>query len=395
MKAAYFDCSSGISGDMCLGALVHAGVPLEELKRKLGKIPLRGYSIGLKKVKRAGVEATKLEIRIEHKEEHIRRWKDIRGIIEGSKLPGKLNEKGLKIFKSLFLAEAVVHGVPYDKVHVHELGSIDTIIDVMGTLICLEALGIKKLFSSPVNLGGGLTESAHGALPVPAPATAELLRGVPVYSGEERHELTTPTGAALLKALSSGFGGMPEMTFHTVGMGAGSRNPKDRPNVLRVFLGTIGSRSPEEEITVLETNIDDMNPQIYGHLIERLLKAGALDVFLTQVIMKKGRPGVLLTVLSEGDKERRLSEIMLTESTTFGLRKYPVRRTVLERKTEKVMTKWGEVRLKTARLGGKTIKAGPEYEDCRKIAERTGAPLVEIMDGVRRAKGPAGRRTGR
>jgi uncharacterized protein (TIGR00299 family) protein len=384
LKIAYFDCSSGISGDMCLGALIHLGAPLDEIKKQLRKIPIRGYKLQEKTVRMGGIMATKADIEINYKEEHIRRWKDIDAIIRGSALDKEIKEKGLKIFKDIFVAEARVHGEPYDRIYLHELGSIDTIIDITGTLICMRILGIGKVFSSPVNLGSGEVISEHGLLPVPAPATAELLRGIPVYSTQIPCELTTPTGAAILKGISSSFGDMPLMEIEKTGIGAGSRKLKERPNILRVFMGEEHGSPSRNDITVIETNIDDMNPQAYEYIMEMLIAEGALDVFLTQVLMKKGRPGALLTVLSKEEDRGKLSGIILKETTTLGLRYYTAKRTTLERRIEKIKTEFGAVRFKIAEIGGKIIKMNPEYEDCKRIAKKTGEPLMDVMRKLNR-----------
>jgi uncharacterized protein (TIGR00299 family) protein len=404
LKIAYFDCFSGISGDMCLGALVDAGVPLEKLKRELKKIPVKGYKLHAEKVKRAGLIATKVYVieRAESKKQRARRWKEIETIIKKSSLLSKeVKQKGLKIFKNLFEAEAKVHGGNPGDIHFHELGDVDCFVDVFGTIIGLDILGVERVYSSPVNLGSGTIKSRHGILPVPAPATAEILQGVPVYSTDIKYELTTPTGASILKSLSSGFVSIPLMNVEKTGFGAGSMDFKDRPNVLRLFIGNLRNipryppftkgrpgeiiskegreKSSEERITVIETNIDDMNPQIYGYVMEKLLKKGALDVFLTQVMMKKGRPGIKLTVICKEANVEGLIRIMLKETTTIGLRFYEVNRVVLQRKTKLVDSEFGKVRVKFSKLEGEILKAIPEYEDCKRIAKKLKIPLIEVM----------------
>jgi uncharacterized protein (TIGR00299 family) protein len=443
LKIAYFDCFSGISGDMCLGALVDAGVPLEKLERELKKIPVKGYKLHAEKVKRAGLIATKVYVieRAESKEQRAesnnpprpplekvgidsqrggkggfeqtakgkgqraRRWKEIETIIKESSLLSKeIKQKGLTIFKCLFEAEAKVHGGNPDDIHSHELGDVDCFVDVFGTIIGLDILGVEKVYSSPVNLGGGAVKTRHGILPVPAPATAEILQGVPIYSTDIKFELTTPTGAAILKVLSSGFENIPLVNIEKTGFGAGSKNFKDRPNVLRLFIGEMcedeGYPSPihlpqgevargrvklsmGQPITVIETNIDDMNPQIYEYVMEKLLKKGALDVFLTQVMMKKGRPGIKLTVICKEANVEGLIRIMLKETTTIGLRFYEVNRVVLQRETKLVDTEFGKVRVKFSKLEGEILKAIPEYEDCKRIAKKLNIPLLEIMRRIR------------
>ncbi len=378
MKSVYFDCFSGISGDMCLGALVDAGVPLGALKRGLKKLPLGGYRIEGEKVKRSGLAATKVTVKATDGGRRL--WKDVRETIGKSTLSPWVRDQGLKVFRALFMAEAEVHGGRYDRVHLHELGAVDALVDVIGTLICLEALGVEKVFSSPVNLGGGTVGTSHGLLPVPAPATAELLKGLRAYSTGVDAELATPTGAAILKALSSASGPMPPMLVEAVGTGAGQRDFNDRPNVLRAFVGDASVEAASGDgVTVIETNIDDMNPEIYGHLMEALFKKGALDAYLTQVIMKKGRPGVKLTVLSPEDRVHELSGVVFSETTTLGLRFWRAERVVLPRAVRTVRTEYGDIRLKEARLGDKALRAVPEYEDCRRAAKKHGVPLLEVM----------------
>lgn len=375
---------------MCLGALVDAGVSLERLRKGLNKIPIRGYELRAKRVKRAGFAATKVDVIQRAKssppqaEQRAKIWEDIEKIIHKSSFAEKVKRRGLSIFERLFRAEAKVHGESFEKVHLHELGAIDCIIDVFGTIIGLEMLGVEKVYSSPVNLGGGSVKVRHGILPVPAPATSEILKGISVYSSDMPFELTTPTGAALLKGLSSGFGSIPSMTIEKIGIGAGSKNFKDRPNVLRLFVGeelAESSRGGEEAI-VIEANIDDMNPQVYEYVMERLFNTGALDVFLTQVLMKKGRPGIKLTVLCDEAKRERLINLILKETTTIGLRFYTVKRRVLRREIKKVHTDFGKVRVKFSKLGNEMVKATPEYEDCKRIAKKLNIPLIEVLKRV-------------
>ena len=427
LKIAYFDCFSGISGDMCLGAFVDAGVSLQKMKRELKKIPIRGYELHAKKVKRAGFVATKVDVieRAKSKEQRAesnnppnppltplypplvrgelkggeggfehraKRWKDIEKIINNSVLSQEVKQKGLKVFKCLFEAEAKVHGEKFNNIHLHELGAVDCIVDVFGTIIGLDILGVKKVYSSPINIGGGSVKTKHGILPVPAPATAEILGGVPVYSTDMLFELTTPTGAAILKGLSAKFGGIPSMNIEKTGTGAGSKNFKDRPNVLRLFIGEMcedegyHSPIPLPQITVIEANIDDMNPQIYEYVMEKLFKEGALDVFLTQILMKKGRPGIKLAVLSKVADRELLIKTILRETTTIGLRFYEVNRMVLQRETKLVNTEFGKVRVKFSRFGNEILKAIPEYADCKRIAKKLKIPLIEVMEKIKKFK---------
>ncbi|MBI5665798.1 MAG: nickel pincer cofactor biosynthesis protein LarC [Nitrospirae bacterium] len=403
---AYFDCFSGISGDMTLGALVDAGVPLLKLKHELARLPVKGYRLTSREVKKAGMRATKVDLILNDpsksplskgglKGRHAsgaRRWKDIEKIIDGSTLSESIKQKGLLIFKRLFEAEARVHGGRFDEVHLHELGAVDCIVDIFGSLIGLDILGIDTIYSSSVNVGSGSIRSEHGLLPVPAPASVELLKGVPVYSSGVKFELTTPTGAALISSLSAGFGPMPNIQIVKAGVGAGDRDFKDQPNILRMFIGEkaekksqgsgVRSQKSEDPITVIETNIDDMNPQVYEYVMEKLFKAGALDVFLTQIIMKKGRPGIKLSVLCNEDKKGPLSEIILKETTSIGLRFYTAERKTLQREIVSIDTKHGKVRVKKSRLGKEIQKASPEYEDCRKIAKKFNIPLLEVLKAV-------------
>ena len=386
---AYFDCFSGVSGDMVLGALVDAGVSPEKLKKELSRLPIKGYEIKTGKVKRAGFKATKVNVAVNSSQLTVnssRKWKDIEKIIKTSSLSRDIKQKGLKIFKRLFQAEAKVHGKKYDKVHLHELGAVDCIVDIIGTLIGLDMLGINKLYSSPVNLGNGTVKTEHGILPVPAPATLELLKNVPVYASDIRFELTTPTGAAIISSLTSGFGAIPRMEITHVGIGAGNKDFKDSPNVFRLFIGhpvpSGTGQGTEKGITVIETNIDDMNPQVYEYVMEKLFRAGAFDVFLTQIIMKKGRPGVKLTVLCGDDKKKNLIKIILKETTSIGLRFYEAQRKTLHREIKSVNTKLGKINVKISKLGKDILKITPEYRDCKKIAKKFDIPLFEVYKEV-------------
>ncbi len=379
---------------MTLGALVDAGVPLKMLRRELARLPVKGYRLSSKEVKKAGMRATKVDVEIQGtrvKGQGSRKWKDIEMIVNASTLSKDIKQKGLYIFKRMFEAEARVHGGKFNEVHLHELGAIDCIVDIFGSLIGLDILGIDMIYSSAVNVGSGSIKSEHGLLPVPAPASVELLKGVPVYSSGVKFELTTPTGSALISSLSSGFGPMPDMQIFKAGVGAGDRDFKDQPNILRIFIGEkaesrgvsqCARTDAEESITVIETNIDDMNPQVYEYVMEKMFKAGALDVFLTQIIMKKGRPGIKLSVLCNEDKKGPLSEIILRETTSIGLRFYTAGRKTLQREISSIDTKYGRVRIKKSRLGKEIQKASPEYEDCRKIAKKFNIPLLEVLKAV-------------
>ncbi|MDA8324749.1 MAG: nickel pincer cofactor biosynthesis protein LarC [Nitrospiraceae bacterium] len=395
-KIIWLDCSRGISGDMLIGALISAGAPLRRLESELfDKIPLKDVRLGARRVRRMGFAATKFDVKeagFDVKEAGGPRfgWDEIRRLVKESTLPDGIRETGLGIMKSLFDAEAKIHGLRAETVHLHELGSADTIVDVFGALVCLKLLGVEEVFSSPVNLGGGTVDTRHGRLPVPAPATALLLEGLPVYGGPPLFELTTPTGAALVKGLAKGFSQMPYMTLRKCGCGAGRMDFKDFPNVLRAFIGeTPGAeqKHAENDVTVIETNIDDMSPQIYGHLMERLFKAGALDVFLTPIIMKKGRPAIKITALCNPQDAPRMKEIIFSETTTLGVRFHQAGRTTLPREIETFPTVFGPIRFKISYPDGEGGRADgkgkrqeiPEYEDCLKAARKTGVPLKEVF----------------
>lgn len=399
---AYFDCNSGISGDMLLGAIVDAGLSIDDLRKELLKIPVKGYELKARKVRRGGLRATKVDVEIKESRggrQEFRKWKDVRAILDRSSLAPEIKKKGKDVFKKLFEAEASVHGSRYDRIHLHELGALDCIIDILGTIIGLDLLGIKTVYASPINLGGGTVKTEHGLLPVPVPATVELLQDMTVYSSGPSRELTTPTGAVLISSFSSRSVGLPEMVLSKTGTGAGYRDFKEQPNVLRLLIGEAvkggmrpskhsgqpgGGQSEDESVTVIETNIDDMNPQIYDYLTDRLFKAGALDVFLTQVIMKKGRPGIKLTVLSADDKRDALSEIIFEETTTIGIRLYRAERKVLAREIQSRNTKYGKVNIKVAALDKSRKKFSVEYEDCKKLAKKFRIPLHEVMKIVSR-----------
>jgi len=386
---AYFNCFSGISGDMILGALVDAGVSLKELKRRLSCLPVRGYELKALKVQRAGVRATKIDVILKRSavsgQPSAKKWKDIEKIIITSTLPKEIKQKGLFIFKRLFEAEAKVHGEKIQDIHLHELGAVDCIVDIFGALIGLDILGIETVYSSPLNLGGGMIKTEHGILPVPAPATAELLKDIPVCSTDILFELTTPTGAVLVSSLAKGFRGIPEMKILKTGTGAGNKDFKGQPNVLTMIIGersAVSGQRSAERVTVIETNIDDMNPQVYEYVMEKLFKAGALDVFLTQVIMKKGRPGIKLSVLCGEDRMESLIDIIISETTSIGVRFYRVERKILRREIKSVKTKYGRVDIKISHFGDKRQKKSVEYEDCKRIAKKYNLPLLEVMKAL-------------
>src|SRR2546430_610457 len=389
MKIAYFNCFSGISGDMCLGALVDLGLPLTDLSKALKGLRLVGFSLKSRRVKRAGLSATKVDVLVQDGMDRPMTFQDIRRLLQAARLPAVVRKDSLRVVENLARAEAAAHKTSFAKVHFHELGIIDSLVDVVGTIVGCQLLGIEGIYSSAMNVGSGTIESNHGRLPVPAPATAHLLTGLPIYSAGPERELTTPTGAALMATLSHGAGPMPAMTMNAVGNGAGTFNPSDWPNVLRVFLGEISNAAESDRIMVLETNLDDMNPQAYELLMDRLLAQGALDVTLTPVIMKRSRPGIVLTVLTDTVKVESVLRVMFAETTTLGVRIQEMSRRLLAREIIELSTKFGPVRIKVAKGSGRAgrLKARPEYRDCKRLAEETGLPLRTIVREVERRIG--------
>ena len=389
MKIAYFNCFSGISGDMCLGALVDLGLPLADLSKALEGLRLAGFTLKSRRVKRAGLSATKVDVLVQDGMDQPMTFQDIRRLLQAARLPAVVREDSLHVFENLASAEAAAHRTSLAKVHFHELGIIDSLVDVVGTIVGCQLLGIEGIYSSVMNVGSGTIESNHGRLPVPAPATAHLVKGLPIYAAGPERELTTPTGAALMATLSRGAGAMPAMTMNAVGNGAGSFNPSDWPNVLRVFLGETSAAAESDRIMVLETNLDDMNPQAYELLMDRLLAQGALDVTLTPVIMKRSRPGIVLTVLADTVKVESILRVMFAETTTLGIRIQEMSRRLQAREIIELSTKFGPVRIKVAKGSGRAgrLKARPEYRDCKRLAEETGLPLQTIVQEVERRIG--------
>jgi uncharacterized protein (TIGR00299 family) protein len=378
----HFDCFSGISGDMTLSALVDAGLPLKDLTRALGNVPATGYRLRSKRVMRAGMQATKIDVVIERGLTRPLSLAQIQRLISRSGVPGLVKDQAQTVFRRLADAEGLAHRVSPDKVQFHEVGVIDSIVDVIGSLLGCHLLGIGRVTASSVNLGSGMTMSSHGRLPAPGPAVAALARGLPVYSAGPARELTTPTGLALLVSLTDEFGGLPLMRPTSIGHGAGSADPEGWPNVLRVFIGSAGDVDDPTSDTVvqIETNLDDVNPQTYDMVMDRLFAVGALDVSLTPLIMKQGRPGILLAVLCPPAKAREVAGVLLRDTTTLGVRVREVTRLVLSRRTETVRIAGGGVRIKVARSGPDTVKASPEYLDCKRIALQTGRPIRDVMD---------------
>jgi pyridinium-3,5-bisthiocarboxylic acid mononucleotide nickel chelatase len=386
MKLVFFDCFSGVSGDMVLGALIDGGVSLEQLSSELRALPISGWTITAEKVWKNGIAATQVKVQAEDKQIH-RSLNTILDMIGKSFLPTSVQQSAAAIFRNLGVAEAAVHAVPLDKVHFHEVGAVDAIVDIVGACIGLAALGIETFACSPLNVGGGTAKMAHGVLPVPAPATARLLLGKPTYSSGVQRELVTPTGAAIVASLCTTFGSQPPMTVSAIGYGAAAADLEGQPNVLRLMIGDAVENSAfgsQETIRVLEVNIDDMNPQIFGYFLEKALAVGALDVYATPIQMKKSRPGMLITVLCKPADEQKFQEMLFAETTTLGVRTYTAERCILPRQWEMVVTRFGEVRVKVARVHGIVRQASPEFEDCRKLAEAKNVPLVEIMEEAMR-----------
>jgi len=380
MTLVYFDCFSGISGDMTLGALVDAGVSIDVLRTELDKLNLPGYEVKAEKVKRSGIAATKVHVVIDQKNQMSRHLSDILKIIEASTLSSAVKEKSSRIFKRLADAEAKVHGTTPDKIHFHEVGAVDAIVDIVGSVIGLELLGVMHITASAINVGSGTIQSAHGVLPLPAPATVELLAGIPVYQSGPQFELATPTGAVIISTLGSSFGQMPPMKVDRVAYGAGGHEFPGMPNVLRLMIGQPVAGYEEDTSIVIETNIDDMNPQVYDYLIEKLMQQGAHDVYLTPIIMKKGRPAILLSVLTDRTKSDAVLDTIFRETTSIGVRIQEVGRKKLTREIQVLDTMYGKVRIKISRQGNEILSATPEYEDCKRIAEEKQLPLKQVIE---------------
>jgi len=386
MKILYFDCFSGVSGNMILGAMVDAGIDIKALKKELKKLDLHGYSLKVSKVKRKGIKGTKVDVIVDKKKHlHHTHYKDIKRLIERSKLPEKIKEDSLSIFKNIAEAEAKIHRTSVDNVHFHEVGAVDSIVDVVGTSICISLLNSDTILSSPINTGKGMVKTEHGLLPVPAPATTEMLKGFPSYSSDIEFELATPTGVGIITAMAKASNTIPVMKTNVIGYGAGSKDFSDSPNLLRIMIGEGYSPSEQDSITVIESNIDDMNPQFYDHIMNRIFDAGALDVFLTPIIMKKNRPAVKITLLSDNDNVNKLADILLKETTSFGLRMYKTERIKLEKEIKTVKTEYGSTKVKIGKKNGKIINIAPEYEDCKRIANERGISIREVYEKVKSA----------
>ena len=424
LTTLYFDCFSGAAGDMILGALIDAGVPLDQVRRALGTLAVEPDAIWTDRVTRAGISATRFCVRGEHAPEHVhtaqavghsarvshshgsagsvhaheheseshhrhdpargeghthRTLAQIGALIDRSALSDEGKVRAKHLFERLGAAEAAVHGLPLEHVHLHEVGALDSIIDIVGTVFALDWLGVRRVVSSPLNVGGGTVRSAHGVYPVPAPATIRLLQGAPIYAGRQQVELVTPTGALLVTDYATEYGPVPTMRVRAVGYGAGSRDLPDTPNVVRVLLGDSDSTAAVHVVSVIEAEIDDMNPQIFGALMDRLLAEGALDVFYTPIQMKKNRPGTLLTIVAIPASRESLVATVFRETTTIGVRFREMSRECLDRETMVVETPYGAIRIKVARRDGAIMNVSPEFDDCLRLAAEHGRPIKELQ----------------
>ncbi|HET9315728.1 MAG TPA: nickel pincer cofactor biosynthesis protein LarC [Vicinamibacteria bacterium] len=385
-RLVYFDCASGASGDMLLGALVDLGLSIDVLAAELAKLPLAGYRLAAHKVHRSGLHATKVDVITNdehgsathgHEHGHARTLPDILRLLDRSGLDAETRDRAGACFRRLAEAEGEVHGVPPEAVHFHEVGAVDSIVDVVGGVLGLAWLRADRFASSPLNVGTGSVSMSHGVFPVPPPATARLVRGVPVY-GSGEGELLTPTGALLVTAHASAYGPLPHVRLEATGHGAGSRDTPERPNVLRLLVGEEDAASDAGRVLVVEAEIDDMSPQLYGPLLDRLLQAGALDAYLTPVQMKKNRPGTLVTVIAPPSRRAQVEDVFFAETTTLGVRFQEWERTTLEREVVAVATPYGPIGVKVGRRGGEVKNAQPEFEDCQRAATAHGVPVKEV-----------------
>jgi hypothetical protein len=383
MRIAYFDCFSGASGDMILGSMIDAGLNAQGLRRELRKIPIPNVQLNAKKVLKRGISATQVIITGKRDERSHRNLKELLAIIEKSHLDSEIKKKSREVFERIASVEAGIHRKPVEEIHFHELGGLDSIVDIIGSVWGFRQLGIDKLYVSKVNVGSGFVECEHGILPVPAPATLALMKGKPIYSSGVERELLTPTGAALLTFLGSDFGNMPEMKVERVGYGAG-RGDLPHPNLLRLLIGVPSVHCGMERVMVIETNIDDMNPQFYDYMIEKLLAMGVMDVFLTPIMMKKNRPGTLLKVICPSEKLPSVTGFLIKETTTLGLRWHEEERNRADREILTLKTRYGKIRFKLARWEGRVVNVSPEYEDCKRLAVKKRMTLKEVFEEARK-----------
>jgi uncharacterized protein (TIGR00299 family) protein len=378
MKIAYFDTIAGISGDMTLGAFISAGLPLDVLQNEIQKLNLKGVEIQASHVVRNGINAVHFDVVVSEQQHHHRSLSHINSLIDKSTLSERVKSNAKNIFLELAKAEAKVHNTSIEKIHFHEVGALDSIVDIVGAAICFEKFGIEKIYSSPIKLGsGGFVNSAHGQLPVPTPATVEILKNYSTVLTTIPHELTTPTGAAIIKAMSSGVLSAEQINIESIGYGAGTKEIESVPNLLRVFVGELSPNYEHDELVMIETNIDDMNPEIYPYVIERLFSVGVHDAYIVPIIMKKGRPGVLLSVLTSRAKIDDATKILFTETTTLGARIIPIQRKKIIRGQKEIKTTVGTVKVKSVIRGGNE-QLVPEFEECKRIAVETKLSLVDV-----------------
>ena len=380
---AYFDCFSGISGDMCLGALIDLGVPFDWLTTSLKSIPLDDFKIDVRTIHRQGIGAKQVRVQFDVAQPP-RNYEHITNMIDQSPLPKRVKIKSQAIFERIAIAESEIHSVPLSEVHFHEVGGVDALVDIIGTVLCVEYLKLDKIVASKIPFGYGFVKGEHGTLPVPVPATLSILKDVPVYGTPNPFEMTTPTGAAIISELAEAFDYLPEMIVSRIGYGAGQREFEQRPNLLRVVTGK-ATKPATETVYIVETGIDDMSPEIFGYLMECLYEDGALDVYWIPIYMKKNRPGTLVQVLCKKHSREAIAKRLLSESTSLGVRYFEVQRQILARKPVKVLTDWGEVQAKRAIDPEGNVRIIPEYDDCRRVAKEKQLPIRKVFEAVLRA----------
>jgi len=383
MKIAYFDCFSGASGDMILGSLIDAGLSRRRMREELKKLRIPTVRLKVKRVLRGGISATQVIVEGRREEKAHRKLKEILRILDRSGVALEVKEKSREIFHRIASVEAEIHQKPVDEIHFHEIGGLDSIVDIVGSVWGLKQMEVDEVHVSKVNVGAGFVKCEHGTLPVPAPATLALMKDKPIYSSGVERELLTPTGAALFTSLGSQFGPMPVMEVERIGYGAG-RDDLPHPNLLRLIIGTSTATSEKERVTVIETNIDDMNPQFYEYVMEKLLEMGVLEVFVTSIMMKKNRPATLLTVISPSEKLPAAIAFLLKETTTLGLRWHEEERSRTDREIIPLQTRYGKIRFKIARWEGNVVNFSPEYEDCKRLALKKHIPLKDVFDEAKK-----------
>lgn len=378
MKIAYLDCFSGISGDMFVGSLLDAGLPFEKLETILSGLKISGYKISARKEGRNNIFGTRFLVSLQEEDQKVRHLDDIKEILKDSDLPLPVIEGSIQVFEKLAIIEGEIHHISPNEVHFHEVGALDSIVDIAATVAGIDLLGIEKLFASRIPVGTGMIASAHGKIPVPSPATIALLRDIPIYDSGQDVEMVTPTGAILITSLCSSFGPMPQMIVDNIGYGVGSRTLVDRPNLLRILIGSDIDKERSETVVVLESNLDDMNPELLGYLMDSLFDAGAKDVSFSPIQMKKNRPGTQLQVIGQPEDRERLTAIIFRESTTLGIRYSFSQRAVLKREGLVVDSPWGKMSLKKViNQDGRTVLM-PEYEECRRIAQENNLALRDV-----------------